>query len=259
MYAVEQEEPSETFKRAWASAGRHLGPQGGDGFNWLRANLNPPMAEHLSFRLGNQLFFVFVEAAEFAFERWRDLFLEVSHEAHATPCRMPMTERLIDYEPAFPGWGLIHAETQQPVNPADMVSNELIEMSDWELHDFAIQIVKAELTEEGKNVFSAQSSRKIDPSIWFEDNGARYWVVVREVRLPEEYAAMPTNIDEISASIDEISASCSRKAQGGYFASVKVANSDDPFDLDASSNGNFLPLYRGHRLKVGFKGLKRIT
>ena len=77
-------------------------------------------------------------------------------------------------------------------------------------------------------------------------------MVVREVRLPEEYAAMPTNIDEISAS-------CSRKAQGGYFASVKVANSDDPFDLDASSNGNFLPLYRGYRLKVGFKGLKRIT
>jgi hypothetical protein len=186
------------------------------------------------------------------FERWRDLFLEVSHEAHATPCRMPMTERLIDYEPAFPGWGLIHAETQQPVNPADMVSNELIEMSDWELHDFAIQIVKAKLTEEGKHVFSAQSSRKIDPSIWFEDNGARYWVVVREVRRPEEHAAMPTNIDGISASF-------SGKAQGGYFASVKVANHDDPFDPDASSNGNFLPLYRGHGLMVGFKGLKLIT
>lgn len=28
-----------------------------------RANLNPPMAEHLSFRMGNQLFFIFVEAA----------------------------------------------------------------------------------------------------------------------------------------------------------------------------------------------------
>ena len=165
---------------------------------------------------------------------------------------MPMTERLTGYEPAFPGWGLIHAETQEPVIPADMVSDDLIEMSDWELHDFAIQVMKSKLEEEGKKVFSAQSSRKIDPSIWFEEDRDQYWVVVREVRHPEKQAAMPTNISEISEF-------CSRKSQGGYFASVKVANYDDPFDPDADSNGNFLPLYRGHRLMAGFEGLVQVA
>jgi hypothetical protein len=131
MFEVTQEELSEKFRSAWQAAGRHLGRQGGEGLSWLRASLNPPMAEHLSFRLGNQLFFVFVEAAEFVYDRCRGLFLEVSHKAKATPCIITMREKLTSYEPALSGWGLIHAETRKPVNPADMVSDELIEMSDW--------------------------------------------------------------------------------------------------------------------------------
>jgi len=31
----------------------------------------------------------------------------------------------------------------------------------------------------------------------------------------------------------------------GYFASVVLASSDDPFDPEAKDNGNFLPLIRG--------------
>ena len=68
MYQVEQAEPTEEFKQAWSAAGRHIQNQVDTGFNWLRANLNPPMAEHLSFRIGNQIFFVFVEAAEFNYK-----------------------------------------------------------------------------------------------------------------------------------------------------------------------------------------------
>ncbi len=249
MYDVAQDEPSEDFKRAWQAARRHLGPQGGEDLNWLRATLNPPMAEHLSFRLGNQLFFSFVEAAEFDYERGKDLFLKVSREAEATPCIIPMTERLTSYEPTFPGWGLIHAETREPVNPSDMVTDELVEISDWELHDCAIQMVKSKLVEEGKGVFSAQSSREIDPSIWFEENGDAYWVVVREARHPKKQADVPGNIDEIAME-------CSRMGKAGYFAGVVVATHNDPFDPEAVANGNFLPLYRGHGMRVKYAGLE---
>jgi hypothetical protein len=251
MYDVVQDEPSEDFKRAWKAAGRHLRPLGGDGFNWLRCTLYPPMAEHLSFRLGNQLFFIFVEAAEFSFERGKNLFLKVSREAAAIPCVMPMSERLTAYEPILPGWGLIHAETRETVSPSDLVSDELIEMTDWELHDFAIQVVRTKLEEEGKDVFSAQSARDIDPSIWFQEDGDAYWVVVREVRHPQKQAETPVNINEIAVS-------CSKIGTGGYFASVVVANHDDPFDPDAKSNGNFLPLYRGHGMFVKFEGIEEI-
>ena len=251
MYQVEQSEFSQEFKNAWQVAGRHLQKKGGEGINWIRANLNPPMAEHLSFRIGNQLFFVFVEAAEFHYEHGKNLFLKVAHEATATPCLMPMNKRIAIFEPKYSEWGLVHAESGDPIDPATMVSDELIEMSEWELHDFAIQTVKNYLSEKGKNVFSAQSSLHIDPSIWFEESEDAYWVVVRTTKYPEKEAAVPHNIKEIAKS-------CSRMGKAGYFASVAVANSDDPFDPNAENNGNYLPLYRGHGMFVSFEGLKSV-
>lgn len=251
MYEVTQDEPSEAFKKAWSAAGRHLGSKGGESLKWARCTLNPPMAEHLSFLLGNQLVFVFVEAAEFAFKYGKDLFLKVSREANAIPCVMPMKKRLGGYETALPGWGLKHAETGKPVDPGDLVSDELIEMTDWELHDFAIQIVRDWLEAEGKHVFSHQSSREIDPSIWFDDSGDACWVVVREARYPATSAEIPINIQHITDN-------CARLGKRGYFASVVAANDDDPFDPDAASNGNYLPLYRGHAIFVKYEGLEQI-
>jgi len=81
MYQAKQSEPSQEFKNAWQASGRFLQSKGGEGLNWIRSNLNLPMVEHLSFRLGNQLFFVFIEAAEFNFQKLSKLFLDVSREA----------------------------------------------------------------------------------------------------------------------------------------------------------------------------------
>jgi hypothetical protein len=51
MYQVEQSPPSEGFQKAWSAAGQHIQKQADNGLSWLRATLNPPMAEHLSFRI----------------------------------------------------------------------------------------------------------------------------------------------------------------------------------------------------------------
>lgn len=141
MYRVEQQEPSHEFKKAWASAGRHLGSKGGESLKWIRSDLNPPIAEHLSFAIGNQLFFVFVEAAEIHFKYAKKLFLDVCDQAGATPCLMPMNLRITSYEPAAYGWGLVSAVNGDLVDPFEMVTDELVEMTDWELHDFAIRDV----------------------------------------------------------------------------------------------------------------------
>ena len=94
MYQIEQNEPSQGFKQAWMSAGKHLQNQGQGAVNWIRATLNPPMIEHLSFRIGNQLVFVFVEAAEFVFEQWKSRYLATAYKATAIPCVMPMKKHL---------------------------------------------------------------------------------------------------------------------------------------------------------------------
>ena len=238
MYEVHQAEPSQAFKSAWNAAGRHIQRQAGDRLNWLRADLNPPMAEHLSFRMGNQIFFIYVEAAEFQFKREGSLFLRVAHAANAVPCILTMNEQFSMWQPQYAGWGLVHAETDEPIVPPTLISDQLVEMTDWELHDFCVQVVCNYLKQQNKEVFAKQSSPEIDPSIWFRDQNGTHFVVARATRYPESEAGMPSNVSDIKRS-------CAAMSQSGFYASVSVANADE-----LSS-----PLYRGHGMHVRFTGL----
>lgn len=64
MHGIEMHEASEEFSRCWQAAGLHLQGQVQEGLIWLKVDLAPPFLEHLSFRLGNQLFFVRIEDAD---------------------------------------------------------------------------------------------------------------------------------------------------------------------------------------------------
>lgn len=238
MFEVKQAEPSTLFKQAWSAAGTHIQRRAGGGLNWLRADLNPPMAEHLSFRMGNQIFFVFVEAAEQNLKFGGDLFLKAAKAANAVPCLMTMRQRLSSWEPESAGWGLTHAENGLSVVPPALVTDELIVMTNWELHDLAIQVVSRYLDEHGNQVFSKQPSMAIDPSIWFKDVSGPHFVVLRETRYPSTDAPRP-------ATIAQIKESCAQLSTSGFFASVAVA---DATDLN-------LPLYRGHGMHVRFTRL----
>ena len=62
MFDIEMHEVSKEFSRCWQAAGRHLQARTGDGqLGWLKADLTPPFLEHLSFRMGNQLYFIRIE------------------------------------------------------------------------------------------------------------------------------------------------------------------------------------------------------
>ena len=59
MYEIETLEMSDAFLPIWRAAGFHLNKQVDGGIqSWLRAHPYPPFLEQLSFRLGNQLFFI---------------------------------------------------------------------------------------------------------------------------------------------------------------------------------------------------------
>ena len=65
MHDIPMSEVTPEFARCWQAAGMHIERAAGGQLNaWLRAHLNPPFLEHLSFRLGNQLFFLRVEDEE---------------------------------------------------------------------------------------------------------------------------------------------------------------------------------------------------
>lgn len=247
MFEVNQESADERFRAVWRAAGQHLQHRGEGSINWLRADLNPPLAEHLSFRLANHLFFVFIEVrGGIDGPSSKDLFLQVAAEAAALPVVLLMAPVGSGFQPVHGGWGLRDARADRAIDPPSLVSDELIEMSDWEVHDFAIQNVASQIEKSSGAVFSKQPSLHIDPSVWFRDKHGPAYVVVRSGRFPQAEAPRPTNLVAIMSS-------CAKMSQRGFFASVIVASAEQQ---EAPASRGAIPLYRGHGMVVKFTGLE---
>lgn len=229
------------FDSAYQCAIEHLKRVGQEGINFLLGHYE----QHLSFRVGNQLVFVYIVADVEMSENDAipsNIFFGVANEANAIPCLLQMDYRHGTFEPSYPGWGLVDASNGQAVDLHELVSTELIEMTDWELNDFAIQYTIAQLNnKDGVKVTSYRSSLNHWPAIWFEWPSGYAWVYVSAVRYPTQTAKHPDNLNDIKQH-------CAQMSKIGYFAVVSVANSNDPFDLSADKNGNYLPLYRGYGL-----------
>lgn len=243
-------EPSEEFTLCWRAAGRHLQASAQDGsLSWLKADLHPPFLEHLSFRMGNQLFFIRLEDVDgnVSGPGNPDGFRTIAKRCNGHPCLMPMRRVGSEWKPQEPGWGLINPDTGESVDPISLISDEKIEMTDWELQDFAVQVVRDYVQAKlGRRLMSSQGNPDVDPSIWFVGEDGPEWVVVRAVRLPEKEATLPANIATIAKN-------CARMSKTGHFASVAVASSEDAFDPLA--NVAAVPRWRGHALFVHFEGL----
>lgn len=138
-------------------------------------------------------------------------------------CVMPMRKVGTDWEPTEPGWGLLDARTLKPINPAALISDEKIVMTDWELQDFAVQVVREQLAKEGRRLMSWNGDPRVNPSIWFVGDADPERVVVRAVRYPAAEANLPNNLAEMKAHFNKL-------GHLGYFASVSMASVDDPFD-----------------------------
>lgn len=247
MYQVNQDRAGEKFQAAWCAAGQHLQRLGGKEINWMRADLNPPLAEHLSFRLGNQLVFVYIELpGGIENPSNKHIFLKVCDEATAIAAVMPMESFGSSFRPIYGGWGLRDLRTQKSIDPPSLVSNAKIEMSDWEVHDFAIQIVSSDIEKSGSTILSKQPSPHINPSIWFRDRQGPAFVVVRSGRFPVSDAPRPTNLADIIAS-------CAKMSRRGFFASVTAASADQQ---TAPVSRGAIPLYRGLGMFVKYIGLQ---
>lgn len=249
MHEIEMHSVSDEFARCWHAAGRHIQTQTQTPLHsWLKASLNPPFLEHLSFRFGNQLFFIRIEDVEGELEvpGNRRGLQSIADGCKGHACLMPMRLRAGTWVPEAPGWGLLNAHTGTLVNPVTLVSDERIEMTEWELLDFAVQIVRDHLEKAGRKMMSWTSHPEVNPSIWFADDSGPEWVVVRAARYPKKEADPPEDWHEIAER-------CSRLGKSGHFASVSVANGDEP--RNPSDSVAAMPLWRGHRLLARFEGL----
>jgi hypothetical protein len=102
-----------------------------------------------------------------------------------------------------------------------LVSDEPIPMTDWEVHDFAVQVVRDSLKRDGVEIVQAHGCPPIDPALWTRRRGRLEWVIVRAVRYPMLDAKLPENWRAITEA-------CRRESGIGSFASVSLARADDP-------------------------------
>jgi hypothetical protein len=251
MYDIEMQKMEPEFFSCWQAAAIHLNSQVQDGtMAWIRAHPYPPYMEHLSFRIGNQLFFIRVEDIDGTVEGPGTLegMITVAEANRGHACIIHMRKNSGgEWIPGREGWSLADASTGAPVDPSSLVTEDKVEMTDWELHDMAVQVVREYLEKKGYQIMSWQGNPEIDPSIWFiGDSKGPEWVVVRATRYPEARAEPPENWKDIALQ-------CANISPEGHYASVALANSEQQFD---SENEEAVPLWRGSSMYIQFPGLE---
>lgn len=251
MHNIPMAEVTDDFAECWSAAGLHIQNQAQGGLkSWLRAHLNPPFLEHLSFRLGNQLFYIRIQDVDDELEIPGSLngLLSIANGSKGHACLMPMKKIAGNWTCATSDWGLVSVETETSINPVDFISDEQIEMTDWELQDFAVQVVRQNLEGEGKKLMSWQGNPNVDPSIWFVGDEGAEWVLVRAFRHGLVKATKPSNWNVIVSSMKNT-------GSAGNYAEVTCASPDDVFD---PTGDNAAILFRGQGLRVRYLGLEKI-
>lgn len=239
-YKIQMHKPSREFSRCWHAAGQHLENRGQGALSWLKHDLRPPFLAHLSFRIGNQLIFVRVEDSKGILPAPGNRFgtRRIAQECKGISCTMPMRRFGSNWIPLLPNWGLADLGSGNPIDPVALISEEKVAMTDWELHDFGVQIVRNHVTKKlGHQLMSSQGNPKVDPSLWFAGNEGPEWVVVRVVRAPDTKHKIPTNIREIADSVAHLSSV-------GHIASVIVRSAETV--ANANTDTTSQPLWRGY-------------
>ena len=127
-----------------------------------------------------------------------------------------------------------------------LITDQKIEMTDWELQDFAVQVVRDQIKNEGFQLMSWQGNPAVDPAIWFVGKSKKpEWVVVRVARYPRSEATRPANWGAITADFAHMSSI-------GHFASVAFVSADQTFDETETEP---VPLWRGYGNHVRYEGL----
>jgi hypothetical protein len=270
-YEIPRPEPSKEFLQARNVAGvslqeqftKHAGrfPESRD-FRWIKADLTWPSFDHLTFAYGNQIFSVLIEIIDgeqsFLSEQEVQRCFTVCVRNRLIPCIFQVGVR--DMHALHKGWNLLALETSLPIDPSDLVTDERMEMSEWEMMNMSIQIVRQAITADGCNVLSFSDAPGIDPQVWFENEaGKRCWIVVRL------YPKISDDLCEIEEFVGFEQQHKQLAPFDGYFAPVSFASSEPVlYDRDGSIvplsrrfDGS-APLYRGDTFYIKFDGLKAI-
>ena len=240
MYQIEMHDVSIDFVEAWKEAIKHLFLKGREAIKWLKCDLTPPIVEHISFRIGNQIFFVRLIDLDSNLDTPSNIegLRMISQKANGIACYMPMRRKSIGWEVFLSDWGLVDAFNYQETNPFDLVTDEKIIMTDWEVQDFAVQFCKNHLEKKlGFTITSSQGNPEVSPSIWYNDNNDTGAIIVLSNRYGKK------NLSDFH-SITIFKKQIMLVTKNLHIIKVELCNPNQ------KRNREVLPLYRGHTTEI---------
>ena len=256
MYDIDRPEPSQFFVDTRKLVVDWLQQRINqiEGTRWIKSYLTYPAFEHLSFSYKNQIFCVLIDIIDENTkksclpDKTKNLLIKECEKNNLIPClykvlvdnpQNPTYNTLKQYSD---GWNLYDARNNEPIIPERLGTDDLIKMSEWELNDFAIQVVRDYITDNLKlKILSYQNIVGIDPQLWFmDDNRQKHFVIVRYTMYPNKDTKKPNHTNSIQDKC---------KGYEGFFASVAFC----------SKGENPSVLYRGQENYISFTGLEKLA
>lgn len=246
LYQIKPEPVSEEFVRCWQAAGTHIQSSAkNENLVWFKTDLLPPLMEHFSFRIKNQVFMIRVVDTDGKVDTQGTVSGLIHHalQWQGIPCLLPMKFVNGAWNPTYQGWGLVHAKDNKPISPIEVVGDDPVEMTDWELYDFAVMCVKNYIEETlGKQVVNYCNNPHVSPSIFFEGDKGLEWVVVRVAR-DEKGGKRPEDAIVTQAMLRD------HGYPIGHFASLGIVSAEGPS----------CPLIRGAGMQLYFEGFEKFV
>lgn len=235
------------FDIAKTQLGHYIKPFGAQ---WLRADFNKNAFDNLNFMYKNTVFSVIIDiqnknGKSFLPDRVRVQQEKMAKKYNFVPCKFavvvndPYKLDLSQTRPKSQGLNLLHTLTNEIIVLDDFVDDKKKELSEWELHNFAVKYAVRYLEGNGYDILSFQDNIGIDPQIWIRDkSGNKAWVIVR-YEINKEKVNLPKNLNELI-----------RKgfSNNGYFFGG-VINTPDKKSYK---------LYRGDNLSISISGFENI-
>ena len=217
--------PSELFMAARDFAGEHIQQyiNSSPDYNWVKVEHTHPCFDHFNFKYKNQIFSILIDiknpdGKSFMPPEFIKRQLNEAEKNNLIPCTFPVVINNPD-EPALntmktfgEGINLFHTITSNVIVPEDLGSDDKIQMSNWELHNYAIMQIRMILKQKNVPVISFQDIPVINPQLWMIDNkGNKCWVVIRHYVGNEEPSMNQDDLTEITRRCFKFN---------GYFCSV---------------------------------------
>lgn len=257
QYLMDRPEPSELFLEARQMAGGQLQeqfrqfnnsplPTRYKGFTWIKAELTYPSFDHLTFAFKNSIFSVLIELIDEDGSSLTDIQKDRWTKACTVNKLIPCLFKIqcvalnngFDLNPMNGVWNLYDVEGGELVDPFELATEEPMEMSDWEIRNFSIQVVRNHIEEKGHEVLSFCDLPEVNPQIWFRDLEEKIsWVIVQystEKEIPK--ADSWKDFEQTNEQLLPFD---------GYFAGIQISSEK-------------ATLFRGEGMFVNFKGLEQI-